>query len=223
MSKKIFIIGDSWGVGAYKYAGNPPTAIEPIENTGLDFFLKNDGFEVKNFSKSATNNLQQLESLSITEESADLIIWFHTEVTRDLLYKTGEGSTYSELSAYAIKRNFDLAEKIYADKNIPFIVIGCLSPVSDIINNYSFVKTVITSWLDDLTEHKYKLPISLHTNNFKDFVEKYNPSDYQFMTSEMDKMIYLETKLETHRAFSQGVHPSKDSFYKLAERVSCLL
>jgi hypothetical protein len=222
MLKKIIIMGDSWGIGAYRYTEY--RTIESIPDTGLGFFLQRAGFDVKNISISADSNIHQLDQLKLTlnTESADVIIWFYTEVTRDIIIKQYPGNNFKILVDHAHNFNFDYAQTIYNFTGIPTILIGCLSPVPD-VSHYTFTKTVIKSWLDELIDSKYQLPLNLHCNNLKQILDSRIFTDLKFVNDEIDKMLFLETRLENHNSFSDGIHPSKDSYARLAERITCLL
>lgn len=215
-------MGDSWGIGAYCYTKHK--TIESIPNTGLDFFLQTGGFVVKNISISGDSNVHQLDQLEATlaAESADAIVWFYTEVTRDIISEDYKGNNFKLLVDHAHTCNFNRAQAIYNRTGIPIVLIGCLSPIPA-ISNYTFTKTTIKSWLDELIESKYQLPLNLHCNNLREVLETRKFTDLTFVNTEIDKMVFLETELEHHTAFSDGIHPSKDSYAQLAKRISCFL
>jgi len=234
MTKRFLICGDSWGVGAYRYVGKPPTAIETIENTGLDYFLTQQGYEVVNISRAADSNYIQLNSLIPKLETGkyDYIIWVQTEPNRDILdtvlanklvsaiqYPSFDMDDYVNTMAYIKDRNYHYAQCIYDRYKVPFFVIGGLSSVDPSIANYTFAHKIIPSWLNDLTEGQYDLAENMHQNIILQVLEAYPPSDKSFMLYELDKMKVIEESLETHPNFSDGVHPNSEQYKKLAIRI----
>lgn len=212
MNKKILIIGDSWGIGAYKYV-DLPKGIEPVADTGLDYWLAQLGYDVTTVAVSGGDNLNQFDKIA----SADYIIWMQTETNRDLLSAKIEGTTFIELSAKAAENNYKLAQQV----GIPFIIVGCLSPLHESIKKYNFYTHRIDSWIAELTG--YDVPLNIHSNNMKDVIEMYKPTDIKFLTDEIDKMLKIETALEAHPAFSDGVHPSTHSYRELAGRLHLMI
>lgn len=220
---KILIIGDSWGVGSYKFVGNPPRAIEAIPNTGLDYFLRKAGVDVTNISQAGASNFSQLSKLEDIKDTYDYIVWFQTEITRDIIEQQYTGTNYSSLLKYALKSIYDKAQSIYIAKRIPFLVIGGLVSVDQSIQNYEFAKSVIDHWLKELTENKFDIPLNVHCNYIRQILEYQTFDDLDFVNSQLDKMLYLENVLETHPALSDGLHPKKDSYEQLADRIIKLL
>lgn len=206
--KRILVIGDSWGIGAYKYV-DLPKGIESIPNTGLDYWLSNLGYTVKTIAVSGGNNLNQFDKI----EDADYIVWMHTETNRDLLQTKLTGKTFQELTDEAAENNYKLAQQV----GIPFIVVGCLSPLHPSIKKYNFYTNLIESWITELTG--LAVPLNIHSDYMLKVIEMYNPTDEKFLTEEIDKMLAIESKLEVHPAFSEGVHPSAESFKQLADRI----
>ena len=210
--KKILIIGDSWGVGADRYI---PKSIEAIPATGPDFFLEQKGYTVVNRAEAGASNLTQLESIESID--ADYVIWFHTETNRDLLSRKLAGNNFRQLTEQAAENNYKLAQALYDKFKVPFIVIGCLSPLHKSIEKYSFYKYKIDSWLQELSG--FEPPLNIHSDNMDKVMTEYPPSDKTFVIDEIDGMLSVESALETHPAFSQGVHPSKDSYQQLVDRL----
>ena len=218
MPKKIIIIGDSWGIGAYQYAYG---SIEPIPNTGIDYFLTQLGYNVVNLSVSGGSNIEQFNKLN--NVNADLIIWFHTETNRDLFQGHVNANSFEELTSLAAEHNYKRAQQIFDEHHIPFIVVGCLSPLHPSINRYTFYTYKIHSWLGELGELVYPLPLNTHCNNMYKVLSKFSISDKQFVIDQIDKMLVIETNLEKHQSFSDGVHPSENSFLELATRLHLII
>jgi hypothetical protein len=227
MVKRFLICGDSWGVGAYKYIGDPPTGITPIPNTGLDYFLTQQGHQITNISKGADSNFLQLVALnSKLKESPnyDYIIWVQTEINRDLIdskiqYPNFDINNFKESMSYVKDINYQYVQTIYNEFKIPFIVIGGLSSIDSNIYNYSFAQLVIPSWLNDITDGQYDLAENMHQDIILKVLTEFPPSNKKFMIQELDKMKAIESALETHPNFSNGVHPNAEQFKKLAVRI----
>jgi hypothetical protein len=227
MVKKFLICGDSWGVGAYKYIGDPPTSITYIPDTGLDYFLTQHRCQVTNISKSADSNFLQLtalESKLAESNDYDYIIWMQTEPNRDLInskykYPNFDINNFKQSMEYVKDINYQYAQVIYNRFKIPFIVVGGLSVVGNSIGIYSFAKLVITSWLSDITEGKYDLAENMHQDIILKVLTEFTPKDKKFILEELDKMKAIEDTLETHPNFSNGVHPNAEQYKKLAVRI----
>lgn len=212
MNKNILIIGDSWGLGAYEYVDSPK-GIKPIPNTGLDFWLTQLGHTATSIAVSGGDNLNQFDKIT----DADYIVWMQTETNRDLLSARIEGTNFAELSAIAAENNYKLAQRI----GIPFIVVGCLSPVHKSIKKYNFYTHYIDSWLSELSG--YDVPLNLHSTYMKEVIEMYKPTDKEFLIKEIDTMLEIEHALEVHPAFSNGVHPNAQSYKELAGRLHLMI
>jgi len=212
MNKKILIIGDSWGIGAYKYV-DLPKGIESVPDTGLVYWLIQLGYDVSTIAVSGGDNLNQFDKIT----NADYIVWMQTETNRDLLSAKIEGTTFTELSAKAAENNYKLAQQV----GIPFIVIGCLSPLHESIKKYNFYIHRIDSWIAELTG--YETTLNIHGDHMRQVIEMYKPTDIEFLTEEIDKMLKIETALEVHPAFSDGVHPSSHSYRELAGRLHLMI
>lgn len=235
MVKRFLICGDSWGVGAYRYIGNPPTAIESIPNTGLDYFLHKQGHVVTNIAKGADSNYLQLKLLVSTLQESndyDYIIWIQTETNRDIVdtvignsiesvaqYPDFDFADFKKCMSYIKGRNYQYAQYIYNKFKVPFILIGGLSAIDSSIDKFNFAKLVIPSWLNDITEGQYDLAENMHQDIILKVLDKFTTIDKEFMIAELDKMKLIEDALENHPNFSNGVHPNAVQYEKLAIRI----
>lgn len=227
MNKKFLICGDSWGVGAYQYIGNPPTGITPVANSGLDYFLTQHGCEVTNIAKGADSNFLQLVALDIKlkeNSNYDAIVWIQTETNRDLIdsseqYPNFDIDNFKKSMSYVKETNYQFIQSIYDKFKIPFIVVGGLSAIDDSISKYTFAKVIIPSWLNDITEGKFVLAENMHQDIILKVLTAFPPSNKKFIVEELDRMKAVEDSLETHPNFSNGVHPNAQQFEKLAVRI----
>jgi hypothetical protein len=215
---KILIMGDSWGVGAFRYTDNG-TKIEAISNTGPDYFLKKLGHKVDNISITGGSNIEQFDLLT---PDYDLIVWFHTEINRDILKNCNIDYTTikSYIKAYCdtAEHNYKLAQKFYDEYQIPFVVIGCLSPLHSSIEKYNFYTHLEKNWIN--AETGLNTALNMHSDYMRKVLEKYKFNDYDAITQEIDKMLSVEKILENHSSFSDGVHPTSTMYERLLSKIN---
>lgn len=269
MTKKILIIGDSWGTGAWKYGDKNTKVLEDtilipnvegfdrfvyhIPNTGLDYCLRQLGYDVTNVSIPGCGNFLQLTLIDEAVKNNgpfDYIVWFHTEINRDILhiivrdrqfihlippdlldaaiakgtywYADFDSTTYEGMLDYVQNQNYKFAKDIYYRHKIPFIVLGCLSPITDHVENYPFIHTLYKSWITELTG--ISVPRNMHTEYLVKILDKFGrPRDSDFVLSEINKMTETNAYLEQHKAFSEGVHPGTESLKTLANSLTKIL
>ena len=78
---RILITGDSWGCGEW----DGLNVDYRVTHTGIEQYLRDDGYNVKNVSVGGNNNLQSLE-LAKTEQF-DHLIFFFTDPLRQATFK----------------------------------------------------------------------------------------------------------------------------------------
>jgi hypothetical protein len=161
---KLIIIGDSYGVGEYQILHHK---MEPIANTGLDFYLKNIGHTVDNLSAGSASNFGQIRNLKthLTEKNSnyDYVIWFHTEPIRDIVETIKDDPVdgpkqypnffdfddFDQACEYVNEQNYSFVQRIFDTFTIPFITIGGVGRIDACIEKFNFSKLVITSWIED--------------------------------------------------------------------------
>lgn len=214
---KVLIMGDSWGIGEFKYSPCK-TTIESVSNTGLNYFLEKLGYRVDNISVAGGSNIEQFDLLT---PGYDLIIWFHTEINRDLLKNssTNYSNTLSYIESYnlAAEHNYKIAQEFYNNYKIPFIVIGCLSPLHESIEKYNFYIHIEKNWITN--ETGIITALNMHSDYMLKVLEKYNFKDCASITKEIDNMLYVESILEKHPSFSDGIHPTAKMYKDLATKL----
>ena len=232
MIKRFLICGDSWGVGAWRYEGN---GIYAIPNTGIDYYLQQQGHTVTNIAKGQASNYVQLKELTKQLEISndyDYVIWFQTEPNRDIVdtvmgdalesaiqYPAFDIQDYAKCMSYIKPRNYQYAQYVYGKFNVPFVVVGGLSSIDPCINDYTFAAKVIPSWLDDITDSQYDLAENMHQNIMLSVLTHYTNVNKAYMVDELDKMKIIEESLESHPNFSNGVHPNTEQYGILASRL----
>lgn len=84
---RILITGDSWGCGEW----DGLNVDYRVTHTGIEQYLRDDGYDVKNVSVGGNNNLQSLEAAK--HEQFDHLIFFFTDPLRQATFE--EFSTIS--------------------------------------------------------------------------------------------------------------------------------
>jgi len=222
--KRFFILGDSWAIGEYRYQDN---TIVSLPNTGIGYYLEQLGHSVTNIAKGGASNYDQLLlAQSQLTSDFDYVIWFHTETTRDIISRG-----YPKIDLYNFPQcmtdlktaNYNLAEQIYKQFQVPFIVVGCLSNLDETIETFEFAKIKIYSWLNEITESAYQLPSNMHQDIMYDVLMHYENVDKSYMNKELNQMKFVERELEKHKNFTDGVHPCKECSKQLAIRLNELV
>jgi hypothetical protein len=234
---RFFILGDSWGVGAWIKKNG---LFESVPCTGLDHYLAKLGHSVTNISAGSAGNFGQLRHAYWTlKDNADYdyIIWLHTESMRDiqeiLINDPEEGRRYfpefniqhweSALN-YLDFENYKFAQSIYDEFGIPFIVVGGQCPVNACIDQFSFAKYTITSWLAELLDLKFHPPKNtfFSWDKIKSILQHYQVNERQFI---LDNMTYLDQATciqdiaSTSPWFPDNAHPSTLCHEQLAQRI----
>lgn len=232
---KFFIIGDSWGQGEYRNCRLVP-------DTGLEHHLVQMGHQVTNVSAGSACNFGQLRHAywTLREHSDyDYIVWFHTEGVRDIdqiiLRDPVDAPqqfpdfelTYDYLAAleYLAEQNYRYAQMIYTEFKIPFIVIGGQGPVADSIKQFDFYSYLIPSWPHELTALESAPSLCMFVNwpQLEAIIAHFDLNLKQFIVSNMDQFDLVENTrrcLDASELFPDGMHPSRDCYYKLAQTIT---
>ena len=245
---KFIIIGDSWGRGEWVYEnGTPPynqgKRIYVVPKTSIGSVLESCGHTCMTLAKASTkgSNYKQLlllqeeisDELRFSTEPIDGIIWFHTETIRDIIwtivpnkehakiqYPNFDISNFKNAMEYINTCNYEFAQQLYNQYNIPFYVIGCLSPLSQTIHNFNFHKLAITSWISEITGYSVdNLPLNMHEDFFLEMLDILKISNKKEINDEMKLMNKIETELDSNGMFSAGVHPKSCHIQDLATRI----
>ena len=140
----IIILGDSWGVPNY-YG---PPGVAPEAHT--EFLLKELGHTVYNCANNAGSNIDSI--IQATDHShigtADLIIWFHTELTRDIEYiEPGSlDETIERLAHETYKRIAELKNLTKAK----LVAIGGCATLHPLLFDYVTPDFYITDWVSSI-------------------------------------------------------------------------
>jgi hypothetical protein len=238
---KFFILGDSWGVGEWT---NKTGMFESVPDTGLDYHLTQLGHTVTNISAGSAGNFGQLRLAywTLKENSDyDYIVWFHTESMRDIeeiiINDPDEGQRYfpdfdignfeSGLD-YLDFENYKHAQTIADEYNIPFIVIGGQCTVNSVIDQFSFAKHTIPSWLTELLDLNFVPPKNTFFSweKIKRILNHYGISEKEFIVSnidQLDRAKEIQELANKSALFPDNVHPSSDCFKQLAQRILAMI
>lgn len=234
---KYIIIGDSWGMGEFVSKG---LWIEPVPDTGIEHYLREAGHNVDNYAVGSAGNFGQLRNLywKLKDNcNYDFVVWFHTEPLRDIqqiiIDEPSEGQLYfpdfninswKDSLHYITQVNYDYAQKIYKEFNIPFIVIGGQSPVDPIINNYKFAYIRIDNWLAQLLNIDFKVfPSTIGSwHKIEKILKHYGVDLKKFIvenTDELETIIRIENLAKDSELFPDNAHPGRECFKKLAQKL----
>jgi hypothetical protein len=136
----IVILGDSWGVPNY-YG---PPGVDAKYHT--EFLLRELGHTVTNCAANGGSNIDSISRVGNC--NADLIIWFHTELTRDidLVNPTTLDETIEQLGHLTYKKAAELKSEIGAK----FAVIGGCATLHPLLFTYLKPDFYITDWVSEI-------------------------------------------------------------------------
>ena len=235
---KFFIMGDSWGVGEWCRQDG---AFISVPDTGLDYHLRQLGHTVTNISAGSAGNFGQLRHgyWTLKENSDyDYIIWFHTESMRDIeeiiINEPEEGQLYFpdfSMSAdfnpglhYLNQKNYQYAQNMSNEYNLPFIVIGGQTPVDPVIHDFTFAQHIITSWLQELLELDFVPPANtfFSWDKIKRILDHYDIKERDFILKnkqEFDQAKVIQDLATKSKFFPDNGHPGRQCFEQLAYRL----
>ena len=223
--KNICITGDSWGCGEW---GRIDTKYQ-ILHKGLEHYLKNDGFNVKNLSTGGSSNVRSYQRLKENVlNKFDLILFFYTDPCRDfdntfhLFDQTLE--TYLQKANEAMLLNLHQLNQL----NYPIYLIGGHSKINedDVVNFKNlnvFIPSIIellcpnfnhsyyskTRWLDYIVEN-YS-----HDKQFIDFIyDNWKKQNLLFDTNDEKILYYFHP---------DGMHANRYAHYEIYKKVIELL
>lgn len=178
----ILICGDSYGLGEWSF-----DSIKPV-HSGLQFYLEEVGYKVKNISMPGGSNIQAVNALSEEKLNDYLyIFWFQTDPLRCLrnFYKTSQFQQINSVSLMHEKSKELLFESYLAlDKfKTPIHCIGGCYPLIEVINKYHNLKSCIRS----VVELCY--PSLTHIMWFSDWID-FIPKDFV----DLDKLVEIKKK-----------------------------
>lgn len=231
---KFLIIGDSWGVGEWAWAKN--NRLNPVPNTGVDYFLTGMGHTVTNLSAGSAANFGQLRNCRTHLEQHsdyDYIVWLHTEPVRDIadhviddeidgpkqfpnFYNYHDFDHAMEYMSYC---NYEFAQSIFDVYQIPFIVVGGLGKLYPSIKNFSFACCTINSWAQQILETATDIPHYILGRDRE--IQEFEHYDFSLES----KIRAIEAGQQLDQMFKQcdkfpdNIHPCREEFQKLANQL----
>jgi len=238
---KFFIMGDSWGVGEFCYNGQ---VLESVPNTGIDYHLRKLGHTVTNISAGSAGNFGQLRNAYWTlneNKDYDYIIWFITESLRDIIEICIEdpeeqqtqfpqfemSSNFKKVLKYIDEQNYQYAQKLYNQYQIPFVVVEGQSPLNKDVDSLGFVKHSIP-WLQELLELDFPPPVNsfFSWQKLQTILKHYAITEKDFITQNLDELDRSEIIINLAKSsgcFPDNGHPSSICFKQLAYQIQELV
>ena len=240
--KKEFVIGEKpedegYGYGEWRKSWRRDDEwckTSVIKYTDVGTHLVNLGHIVRNIAVGGDANIRQAnlckQALAKTTKHSkyDYVIWFHSEPIRDyllnlveipnnLIDSLKEYHGYDNLLEYWFRETYQHYEEIYQQYDVPFFVIGGMTPLHPCINEFNFVKHKIVNWsreyiFDNSPEHPYNAGqfhrfVDMHLDilNQKRVEEEFNISEAWLKYCAM------------HKHFPDWGHPDNECHLKLAD------
>jgi hypothetical protein len=224
----ILINGDSWGCGEWSTYEFPNLWLDDYQhgNThfGLEQFLIDDGYNVKNLSIGGNNNLNIYKKtyieLKYNQKKWNKLIIFQTSSIRSL-------GRLVEQNKLAIKNIQDLIQYIKEDQksfyhalnslNIPTAVLGgCMKVDVDILSQYPNLYSPIPSILEFLIPN-FKQP-----RFWGDFLYTLNEknTDLETLNQVVDEINLLWNLSQKSRYFIKDItHPDRKAHFLIFQKL----
>lgn len=211
MSKKILIVGDSWGMGEWGHI--QPQNTYGVTHNGLETYLQNDGYTIENIStpgitaKANADNLENYSSL----HTYDNIIFLMSGIFRnnkEFSYITDVESLlarHQELTDYTLQKLNNLDVRI--------LLLGGLTKIPENLIKYENLTSVIDSIVEYLTPLEQSMFLSDVSNqiNFNADIDLVN---YVYECNEMWE------SLQNYKDFiPDGAHPNRNGIYKYYQEI----
>ena len=216
----ILLIGDSWGVP--NYYGSP--GVEPIYHT--EFLLKDYGYTVYNCSLNGSSNLNTIQRAidflaghSIMHPSGnynnnfaditlqdkikiDWVVWFHTELFRDLQI-LGNDYAIEQSTRLLAHKTYQTFFKFSKSLDAKTAIVGGQSPIEPEIYVYGHPNFIISDWKSEILQKK--LP-KLQTLSNVSWVENSKDGiDYKMQLLKLHEQHLNELRDSEH--FPDNAHP----------------
>jgi len=211
---KILIIGDSWGCGEWAMSGpNGYCTVHP----GLEFYLKEHGYDVNNLSQGGYSNSDIFNSLRdhlAINNSYDVIIWFQTDPLRNLRPYADNIEIFKKNKEDFILVHDELLNSIYAKFNSLDLPIHCLGGTTKLnlalLEKYPNLHPVIPSIIEMFGEAHIKIWPS-------DWIK--NPQILKSLSRTLVDYLHseCEPKLSREWFFPDGRHPNRKAHKKIFE------
>ena len=224
MQGKIGIFGDSWGCGEWNehlhiFLKNKKYTHKNLHK-GLEQYLSNSGYRVKNYSIPAGSNLESVEKIKKHYKNFDTIIWIVTEPSRDFMlynnflkkkkriFKKIKKTCFLNQCKEITFKHFRNISKLCKNK---IIVVGGLHRIN--LQKTTFQNSL--NWLDLLCGKK--LPTY--------YINDYHPGMVKNKFEQIKvKNIYNFILDHGKKLFNpDGVHPNRIGHYILYKKIENIL
>jgi hypothetical protein len=243
---RLLIMGDSWGCGEWykeftiskecpsKHHHKSHRTDEwftsgVTPNTDIGKYLKTYNHHCINIAVGGDANLKQLANLKTylnNNSNYDMIIWFHTEPVRDyvehfkhLTNDFSEFNSYEQVMAKWFEITYSKYQELYNQYQIPFFVIGGMSPLHPVINNYTFAKYKLVDWANELIFDKF-IPHGYNVGNFPSFSTIFPNFNDEKLVKESQETLNWIQYCYSHTNFPDWGHPDRRAHEKLAEYIN---
>lgn len=212
-NSKILIIGDSWGCGEWTLS-DEYCAVHP----GLEFYLKEHGYNVNNLSQGGYSNSDIFNSLRdhmAINNSYDVIIWFQTDPLRNFRpYRNENIGIFKKNKEDFILACDELLDSIYAKFNSLDLPIYCLGGTTKLnlalLEKYPNLHPVIPSIIEMFGEEHIKIWPSGWIKH-PQVLKSLSRSLVDYLHSE------CELNLSQEWFFPDGRHPNRKAHKKIFE------
>ena len=223
----IAILGDSWAESMWRIEST-----DTLVNGHIHGMLEQNGYSVHNFGKIGMGNVDSWESyeLMISKENVkakypDLIIWFHTEIFRDIdlndIQRHSKRWTYYDLMSKAATLAYKKIKRIidtYKLNNI-FLIEGQAPVVEPEFSKYIPEPAyTIKSWRNKLLDIP-NLP-STHILKHPELFEYGNNLDsLDTKIQQLDDLKSVQDAMENSVLFPDNIHPGRKAHEQLVKQI----
>ena len=220
---KIFLAGDSFGLGEFRYGGGLRT------HGGLAQYLKEHGYVVFNTSKGGSSSgeaLTRLQSaITVHYEPGDLVLFIISDPIRELRpYSENLTQAVIEagsITAASLKMFYKICASIDQQPWKTHLIGGVCSYTPDMVQDYPNIVPLVPSWSDLLVGHlpfyepyknKYWSAAQGWRNGLVDIalIEKQNPELARQVVDEMRQLNARAKNVFKEDIFHpDGKHPNK--------------
>jgi len=221
MAKNIVIIGDSWSTSERQgyVEGYKPLEFE-LMNAYTNVYAKGHG---------GSNNLYELYQfyyfLSNINFKVDHVIWFHTELMRDVSC-LGDNYGHMTVDQYLdriAEYTYNIARGIHSEyPKIKWTIIGGHEPIVRRKDLLSFATVLIEDWRSELLGRK--MPYANFLGHIGHLEKNIKQIGVQRIEEEIDKRdTIMKACEECKELFYDGIHPNSKAYNMLAQRLKLLL
>jgi hypothetical protein len=240
--KNILILGDSWSQGELRIDKNKKHI---VTHGGVHQYLLEHSHTVTNLGGLGESNLHAYNCYAQQTKSYDLVIWFQTEVTRDVNYnykelfykKLVELKSIRKVFDYILLNSYRMLDDEAKKKNEKIVVLGGFATVDDRIQDFTnlvnFVPSII-SLIDpskSFSTYSFFAPFEWFVDIIENITSDYSleqetidslKEEYIRMIDENFKMIDYLGENKTY-FWPDGMHPNREGhriiFNKIKEEL----